>query len=761
VLVVLSVGVQCALSTAFLGPNNEAYQSPVNGFNPNPNLDPASTGPKNIGEEYRRNTPVIYYSFDQQFIDFFGTSGMAAIDRAFEVYNGLTNVSAYSASMSELPLEAQRINYRAQALFLLDVKSSTMALIAEQLGLAEPERYVWALHSRWHVGTVPCPVGQNYTVIQRNFDPVISSPDQLQPSSYVNGTLYSYTIIEFCNPPPATIAPLEADAAEFSVDPLASTFTSIASGFGEAPFLLGGTAWTVLGGLLEGGYYTGLTRDDVGGLRYLLRTNNMNFEAAGSDTVTFITNTVPQLLYTSNLNLFATQALTNAPGALVALYPDLQIASSTAIFTNVVTTNVIYYFTNFPLDPVGTPAALVGVPIVSTNVATYWNHQFLNAFITPEYQLVSNTQIPVVPGHSFTNGIVTLLVSNVTASACPPFTPYGSICTNVSAPAVIENGNFGDYYILPTNLCAISIISTQLITVVYSTNGTLIATNAPTTTNTANEFFSVTPIYTFKQYIYVVRPVVCPSNSVALRQGIERIRFERRDYDSLIGQFFYPVTNDYVLNSITNSTLRPQVVRRTVLVPDILITAQDLAGGPGDATFAAIARSLQFDTNSALPGLAGPGTLTSPTAFTYNKVGPLYVNGYPLLSEADGLPLLIWGSFDGSTNPPVVYPNGTSIVNMENQVLIQVSPVGPALPDGKVGVNYTNMFSGFTVNGGLPPYSWALSGTAGLPPGLSLNSTTGAISGVPTAPGVYDFTLRMSDSGTRFVELSYSIAVNL
>jgi hypothetical protein len=123
--------------------------------------------------------------------------------------------------------------------------------------------------------------------------------------------------------------------------------------------------------------------------------------------------------------------------------------------------------------------------------------------------------------------------------------------------------------------------------------------------------------------------------------------------------------------------------------------------------------------------------------------------------------LLIWGSFDGGTNDPIVYPNGTSIIDLENQVLIQILPFGPALPDVNVGVEYATRFGGFTVNGGTSPYSWALApGSAGLPPGLSLNPTTGMISGVPTTPNIYDFTLRMTDAGARFVDRAYSITVN-
>lgn len=758
---ILTAGVLNAGAFALIGPNNEAYQSPDIGYNPNPNISGQPTGPKNLGEEYRRNTPVLYYSFDQNFLDYFGSNGVVAIEKAIEVFNGLalTNLTDYSADLAEFPLEATRVNYQATALGLTDLKSTTMSVLTDQLGLTHPDRYVWTLHARELRGPGPCPADMVYSVIKRNFDPVFTAPNQLQSSSYVNGTLYTYRIVEYCTTDASPIPPMLADATEFQLDPLAGTFTAVAAG-GPAPLLFSGIRFGVQAGLVQGSFYTGLTRDDVGGLRYLMRTNNINIEGAGADTETFITNTVPQLLFTSNLTDFAIAALISTPGQLNAQYPDLQIASSTPIFTNVVTTDVIFYFTNFPYDPVGSPAALVSQTVQTTNVTTYWIHEFLNVYITPEHQLVSNAQIPVVPGHSSATGLLTVLTTNISSSACGPFVPIGTICTNVSLTTETEDEvPFGDFYILPTNVCAISLVSTQLIQTISVTNETIVATNAPGTTNAANLFFSQTLIYSYDQYTYVVRPVVCPTNSVALRQGIERVRFERRDFDSLNNQFYYPVTNSYTLNAISNNVVRPQSVRRTSFVPDILFTAADLAAGPGTVGNAALAFNVPFVVANALPNLAGPGTISGPVAITYNKVGALYGHSYPGLGEDTQLQILIWGSFDGGTNAPVVYPNGTSIQDLENQVLMQVGPGGPALPDATVGVNYATQFSGFTVNGGTPPYHWTVASGA-LPPGLVLNPVTGAITGVATTANIYDFVLRLADAGTRFIQRPYTITVN-
>jgi hypothetical protein len=67
---------------------------------------------------------------------------------------------------------------------------------------------------------------------------------------------------------------------------------------------------------------------------------------------------------------------------------------------------------------------------------------------------------------------------------------------------------------------------------------------------------------------------------------------------------------------------------------------------------------------------------------------------------------------------------------------------GSSLPDGQVGSAYSTTLSG---TGGVPAgYSWSV--TAGsLPPGLSLDGISGAITGTPTDDGTSDFIIRLTD----------------
>src|SRR6185369_10203030 len=106
------------------------------------------------------------------------------------------------------------------------------------------------------------------------------------------------------------------------------------------------------------------------------------------------------------------------------------------------------------------------------------------------------------------------------------------------------------------------------------------------------------------------------------------------------------------------------------------------ASDPGSAVHPVapvLARNINFNTNFENVALAGPGTIEPFTTVTWDKVGPIYLNGSPNAffrdrAEASQVLLLTLASFDGTTNAPIVFPNGTSIENLANQILISISP---------------------------------------------------------------------------------------
>lgn len=79
-----------------------------------------------------------------------------------------------------------------------------------------------------------------------------------------------------------------------------------------------------------------------------------------------------------------------------------------------------------------------------------------------------------------------------------------------------------------------------------------------------------------------------------------------------------------------------------------------------------------------------------------------------------------------------------------------------SLPNGEVGSVYSQTLA---ATGGTLPYTWATSAGT-LPAGLSLNTSTGAISGTPTTVGTSNFTAQVTDSVPTVSTAPLSITVN-
>src|SRR5439155_686605 len=184
--------------------------------------------------------------------------------------------------------------------------------------------------------------------------------------------------------------------------------------------------------------------------------------------------------------------------------------------------------------------------------------------------------------------------ATVALTNAPWSTPtIGTIVTNFSSRPFVTNTPVGEFFILPTNLCDMAIVQPLLTNVVAQTNILFsftntgpILTNINGGTNFAISQILSQQIYTldfFTNHTFVVLGVTCPTNPTSLYQGIERVQFVRRDFDSLLGQLFTPITNTWMLTELTNGAYQTRTMQRVLTRPDILFSAADLANGP--ATF--------------------------------------------------------------------------------------------------------------------------------------------------------------------------------
>ncbi|HEX7863171.1 MAG TPA: hypothetical protein VF773_22775 [Verrucomicrobiae bacterium] len=253
-----------AFAFSLLGPA-EPWQTRELGYN----VSGMEVGaPKNIGEEYRWNIPVITYGFDRSFVDYFGAPGIRAVDDAVRILNEVPR--ADQITLTNYTFDSRRVNYPALDLDLVDLKSTTLSLLLRQYGLAPAESSVWMLRGREVLTNGSGGAVTNYLVVTRNFDPT-----SYGPSAYVNVGRYTYEIFEWGNPPIAA-------AVDFPADPNSSLY-----GFSSVSYFTEhGDAFMPY----RATYLTGFTGDDVGGIRYLLNEGNVNHEPLPSGVRAASTN---------------------------------------------------------------------------------------------------------------------------------------------------------------------------------------------------------------------------------------------------------------------------------------------------------------------------------------------------------------------------------------------------------------------------------------------------------------------------------------
>ena len=112
----------------------------------------------------------------------------------------------------------------------------------------------------------------------------------------------------------------------------------------------------------------------------------------------------------------------------------------------------------------------------------------------------------------------------------------------------------------------------------------------------------------------------------------------------------------------------------------------------------------------------------------------------------------------GTVDVVVTTPGGTSATSVADRFtyLLPLTLSPATLPAATVGTAYSQTI---TASGGSGTATFAI-GTGALPAGLTLNSTTGVLSGTPTASGSFNFTVRATASGGGTASQPYALTVN-
>ena len=198
------------------------------------------------------------------------------------------------------------------------------------------------------------------------------------------------------------------------------------------------------------------------------------------------------------------------------------------------------------------------------------------------------------------------------------------------------------------------------------------------------------------------------------------------------------------------------------------VQAADRLGATATQSFSLVVNppTLAVTVASSLPA----GTVGVP----YNQKLPVVANGgtppYTWSLIAGSVPGL---SFDPSSLMIAGTPSTAGAFNFTIQATDSANltatrslslTVNPAslsittarqLPDARLNQPYAQLIA---ASGGLPPYRWS---SNGLPAGLTINSTTGQITGTPTAAGSFGIAITVSDSALANFSDRFTLAVNL
>ncbi len=135
----------------------------------------------------------------------------------------------------------------------------------------------------------------------------------------------------------------------------------------------------------------------------------------------------------------------------------------------------------------------------------------------------------------------------------------------------------------------------------------------------------------------------------------------------------------------------------------------------------------------------------------------------------DGMTLSPLGGFTGTPSAPGSFPFAATVTDalgvtaskpLSLTVNAPLALNAASLPAGNQNAAYPQQQ--LVASNGVPPYSnwtWAPAPASALPPGLSLNMSSGTITGAPNAAGTFSFIVSVSDSLGATASQTYSISV--
>jgi uncharacterized protein (TIGR03437 family) len=200
-------------------------------------------------------------------------------------------------------------------------------------------------------------------------------------------------------------------------------------------------------------------------------------------------------------------------------------------------------------------------------------------------------------------------------------------------------------------------------------------------------------------------------------------------------------------SAVPPNTSPAQKLSITVVAPPLTVTTTTLANGTTGVGY-----------SQTLAATGGTPPYNNWKVVSGSLPGGLTLNASS--GTISGTPLAPTGSFSFSVT---VSDSGSPVMTspaapLKILIIAPLTITTTTLPGGSIGAAYSQTVA---VTGGVSPYTWSLNSGA-LPTGLTLNATTGLISGTPSATGSFSFTIGVKDSASPSDTTSqaYTVAIS-
>ena len=377
---------------------------------------------------------------------------------------------------------------------------------------------------------------------------------------------------------------------------------------------------------------------------------------------------------------------------------------------------------------------------------------------------VSGSYTPTVTANSNFGALTRVFTINVASAGAPTVTTAPALSTSAAVPTLIGTRGtlISPIDIVATNLsgsmsyagtglpAGLSVAGSQLVgtaTVSGDFPISLSATNgvgAGFGTGTVNAVIRINPTQA---------PVISGTSAVStpVNSAMANYQIVASDPPILSYSLVSPLPIGLSLNTssgvISGTPTASGIVATTVRATNPVNNSNDFV-----ITFTIVPTSAPVVTIGSLPSPIGVRnsaitpvqiTATNPAILSYNQTG------FPTGLSINGSGQIVGTPTQSGDFPVLINATNAASTSSNLSVTIRVNPDAAPVISGAstVNANANQPFGGYQISASNPPIlSYALAGASTLPAGLSLNTSTGAISGTPTTSGPVTTTLTASNA---------------